>query len=117
MLGRRQVVRHRFLVPAFAGSNPAAPASFHAASVGPGSSAVFLRPSSPPSATSGASGTRNAKWYQTGNLLHRLAWTGRNIARMNRPAAQGAHLFDGAIEPTMAPAASEAIAASVNRPI
>lgn len=28
MLGRRQVVRHRFLVPAFAGSNPAAPASF-----------------------------------------------------------------------------------------
>src|SRR5687767_1355393 len=26
MLGRRQVVRHRFLVPAFAGSNPAAPA-------------------------------------------------------------------------------------------
>ena len=27
MLGRRQVVRHRFLVPAFAGSNPAAPAS------------------------------------------------------------------------------------------
>ena len=27
LLGRRQVVRHRFLVPAFAGSNPAAPAS------------------------------------------------------------------------------------------
>ena len=27
MLGRRQVVRHRFLVPAFAGSNPAAPAN------------------------------------------------------------------------------------------
>src|SRR3954452_3143317 len=26
LLGRRQVVRHRFLVPAFAGSNPAAPA-------------------------------------------------------------------------------------------
>ncbi len=28
LLGRRQVVRQRFLVPAFAGSNPAAPASF-----------------------------------------------------------------------------------------
>ena len=27
LLGRRQVVRHRFLVPAFAGSNPAAPAN------------------------------------------------------------------------------------------
>ncbi len=26
MLGRRQVVRHRFLVPAFGGSNPPAPA-------------------------------------------------------------------------------------------
>ncbi len=29
LLGRRQVVRHRFLVPAFAGSNPAAPASVY----------------------------------------------------------------------------------------
>src|SRR3546814_5350751 len=31
LLGRSQVVRHRFLVPAFAGSNPAAPANprFH----------------------------------------------------------------------------------------
>ena len=27
LLGRRQEVRHRFLVPAFAGSNPAAPAN------------------------------------------------------------------------------------------
>src|SRR3954470_10945413 len=27
LLGRRQVVRHRFLVPAFAGSNPPPPAS------------------------------------------------------------------------------------------
>ena len=28
MLGRRQVVRHRILVPAFGGSNPPAPASY-----------------------------------------------------------------------------------------
>ena len=28
MLGRRQVVRHRFLVPTFPGSNPGAPANF-----------------------------------------------------------------------------------------
>jgi hypothetical protein len=27
-MGRRQVVRHRLLMPAFAGSNPAAPAKF-----------------------------------------------------------------------------------------
>ncbi len=28
LLGRRQVVRHRILVPAFGGSNPPAPAKF-----------------------------------------------------------------------------------------
>ena len=33
-LGRRQVVRHRFLVSAFAGSNPAAPATTHISSDG-----------------------------------------------------------------------------------
>ncbi len=27
LLGRRQVVRHRVLIPAFAGSNPAGPAT------------------------------------------------------------------------------------------
>lgn len=29
LLGRRQVVRHRVLVPAFAGSNPAGPAKLY----------------------------------------------------------------------------------------
>ena len=39
-VGRRQVVRHRVLIPAFAGSNPAAPAS--SAALGAGSRRRFL---------------------------------------------------------------------------
>ena len=52
LLGRRQVVRHRFLVPAFAGSNPAAPANLPVAKslpskvrgpMPPSMAATFLR--------------------------------------------------------------------------